>query len=730
MYNFTINVYNQYDTDTILTDAVAHVYDNASGTELTAVGGVYTIDEGHMAKVEYSKTGYQTDTTYATISSDNYVINKGLLPTYTYRFQWKYYQGQNDGQAVSAPFSAWIRVGNETKKTCDAHNANGYCWFDWNRPFGTYWYVVAEASDYFWRRTEEFGSTVTDTQIPYTHKSTTTLITPTFVDEQGNTVNPSVLAQHQSVNTSEEYGDSWSTLYKNMYINKYILARGTSGKKTASKITGTLSGYVDGVDEHDFGINQTEIDEYNPTIVMAVPNEYADLYVTVTDKRTQQAIIATVNVENLTTGHSVVQVDNKWPLISNKGYTYRITVTRDDYMTYTEDITPDSTADIYKSIELQKIYRFCDLVCGAINDGGYEIPATFTVENLTYGETVEPSQGVYELIYNDGCRYQITTQCEGYYSNTDIIEPTTADDITHVVTMQKIPAEITLTVELFDGETPIMGTVAVYHNGEIVPSENDSWTLTEGQNYTITATATGYEDYTEQITAGDNDIQKVVEMEKVIEYAPLTVMVTDQENNPLPATIIVYDQTEKEQIISDEGKYYMIVGDDYDVTAVCDGFSDVTTDTKTVGNTHPITVVIKMTEKVIPFATIKDFELQTGKTVTDDDEPRVQKLLEDVSDLIREEGYKVGIDVDVEITKRPSYATVVKMVTIDVTNRVLNQTEESNQYSQESQSALGYSWSGTYAVAGGGVTMSLMHNELKRLGFNRIKIGSIQLWHI
>ena len=45
-----------------------------------------------------------------------------------------------------------------------------------------------------------------------------------------------------------------------------------------------------------------------------------------------------------------------------------------------------------------------------------------------------------------------------------------------------------------------------------------------------------------------------------------------------------------------------------------------------------------------------------------------------------------------------------------------------------SQSALGYSVSGTYAVPGGGIGNAIMDRDLKRLGLKRPRIGAIELY--
>ena len=128
------------------------------------------------------------------------------------------------------------------------------------------------------------------------------------------------------------------------------------------------------------------------------------------------------------------------------------------------------------------------------------------------------------------------------------------------------------------------------------------------------------------------------------------------------------------------------------------------------------------------FATLQDVLSITGATYTQAEQQRIGTLLPLVSDLIRNEGDKVGKDVDKLVAADTVYANVVKLVTVDVVTRVMRQSSTGEPMSQESQSALGYSWSGTYAVPGGGVTMSLMENEKRTLGFKAQKFGSITLW--
>ena len=128
------------------------------------------------------------------------------------------------------------------------------------------------------------------------------------------------------------------------------------------------------------------------------------------------------------------------------------------------------------------------------------------------------------------------------------------------------------------------------------------------------------------------------------------------------------------------------------------------------------------------FATIEELITLSGASYTTEQVARAEALLPLVSDLIRAEGEKCGVDVDGRIVESLTYASTVKLVTCDVVSRAMRQSTTGDSLSQESQSALGYTWSGTYAIPGGGVAMSLMNNEKKLLGFKRQRYGVIELW--
>ncbi len=130
------------------------------------------------------------------------------------------------------------------------------------------------------------------------------------------------------------------------------------------------------------------------------------------------------------------------------------------------------------------------------------------------------------------------------------------------------------------------------------------------------------------------------------------------------------------------------------------------------------------------YATLADVMAITGNTYTAAEQDRIEELLGLVSALIRNEGRKVDMDIDQMIADDSNYGEVVKMVTVDVTVRAFRQSGDGEPMSQESQGALGYTWSGTYAVPGGGVAMSLMRNEKKILGIRRQKYGVMETWQV
>lgn len=125
------------------------------------------------------------------------------------------------------------------------------------------------------------------------------------------------------------------------------------------------------------------------------------------------------------------------------------------------------------------------------------------------------------------------------------------------------------------------------------------------------------------------------------------------------------------------------------------------------------------------FATLEDINT-LWRQMTTDESTRADALLPIVSDSLREEAIKVGKDLDAMIEERPTLASVAKSVTVDVVARALMTSTNSEPATQFSESALGYSVSGTYLVPGGG--LFIKKSELARLGLRRQKLGVIDLW--
>ena len=127
------------------------------------------------------------------------------------------------------------------------------------------------------------------------------------------------------------------------------------------------------------------------------------------------------------------------------------------------------------------------------------------------------------------------------------------------------------------------------------------------------------------------------------------------------------------------------------------------------------------------YATVQDV-IDLWRDLTTEESERVTKLLPIISDELRYRATLVGRDLDAMIVKTPSLSSVVKEVTVSAISRILRQSTSGEVMSQESQSGLGYSWSGTYAIPGGGIGNAILPSDLKRLGLKRGRIGIIDFY--
>lgn len=125
------------------------------------------------------------------------------------------------------------------------------------------------------------------------------------------------------------------------------------------------------------------------------------------------------------------------------------------------------------------------------------------------------------------------------------------------------------------------------------------------------------------------------------------------------------------------------------------------------------------------FANLEDMIL-LWRHMTADEEERAKALLPVVSATLRAEATKVGKNLDDMIAADPGMVQVVKSVTVDVVSRALMTSTDQEPMTQMTQSAGGYSATGTFLVPGGG--LFIKKTELARLGLRRQRMGVIDFY--
>lgn len=125
------------------------------------------------------------------------------------------------------------------------------------------------------------------------------------------------------------------------------------------------------------------------------------------------------------------------------------------------------------------------------------------------------------------------------------------------------------------------------------------------------------------------------------------------------------------------------------------------------------------------YATIDDVR-QLWREMTTEETNKAGYLLEVVSASLRSEAKKVGKDLDAMLEADEDLQIVAKSVTVDVVARTLMTSTNSEPMMQVTESALGYSMTGTYLTPGGG--LFIKKSELARLGLKRQKYGVMDLY--
>ena len=127
------------------------------------------------------------------------------------------------------------------------------------------------------------------------------------------------------------------------------------------------------------------------------------------------------------------------------------------------------------------------------------------------------------------------------------------------------------------------------------------------------------------------------------------------------------------------------------------------------------------------YATLNDV-ITYFRPLTTAEIEKVQVMLVDLSEVLKVKAHEYGKDIDQMIAMEPGYATTVKIVLCGIIGRVLRQDTDGEPMSQYSQSALGYSVSGSPVMAGGGAASAILKNDLKALGLKRQRYGGIELY--
>jgi hypothetical protein len=119
------------------------------------------------------------------------------------------------------------------------------------------------------------------------------------------------------------------------------------------------------------------------------------------------------------------------------------------------------------------------------------------------------------------------------------------------------------------------------------------------------------------------------------------------------------------------------------------------------------------------YASIEDMQT-LWRSMSNEELVRANALIPIVCASLRTEAKKVGKNLDGMVSNDPDLLIVAKSVTVDVVARTLMTDTDKEPMTQYSESALGYSASGTFLVPGGG--LFIKRSELERLGIKNKQV--------
>ena len=121
-----------------------------------------------------------------------------------------------------------------------------------------------------------------------------------------------------------------------------------------------------------------------------------------------------------------------------------------------------------------------------------------------------------------------------------------------------------------------------------------------------------------------------------------------------------------------------------------------------------------------------DDVISLWRPLKNDEILRVKELIPVIENSLRVEADNVGKDLDEMAKANEPYRSVLKSVVVDVVARTLMTATDQEPMTQYSESALGYSFSGSFLVPGGG--LFIKKSELSRLGLRRQRYGVIEFY--
>lgn len=127
------------------------------------------------------------------------------------------------------------------------------------------------------------------------------------------------------------------------------------------------------------------------------------------------------------------------------------------------------------------------------------------------------------------------------------------------------------------------------------------------------------------------------------------------------------------------------------------------------------------------YASVEDYEKVYNTALNNEQHKRLLMLIELASSLLREEANKRNMNISAVISSSDDKANVAKMVVLACVHRVMSKDDDQDMpLEQFSQSALGYTFSGTYVNPGD--DLYYLRNELKRMGIIKQRYGAMEIY--